>query len=109
MEAAKAAGTAGAAKAVGMAAAKAAARAVAREVVERAGVERVAGVMEEDLEEARVVADSACEQKSVHTSVSLGLREHGKKHERGERWEKEMSLLLQVVVAHLLCDEAEDE
>ena len=51
----------------------------------------------------------ACEQKSVHTSVSLGLREHGKKHERDERWEKEMSLLLQVVVDPLLCDEADDE
>ena len=109
MEAAKAAGTAGVAREVGMAAAMAAARAVAMVVVVRVEVERAVVERAEDLEEARVVADSACEQKSVHTSVSLGLREHGKKHERGEGWEKEMSLLLQVVVDPLLCDEAEDE
>ena len=40
------------------------------------------------------------------TSVSLGSCVHRTRHERDE---KEMSLLLQVVVAHLLCDEAEDE
>ena len=108
-EVAKAAGKVGVAREVGMGAAKAAARAVAMVVVVRVEVERAVVVMEEDLEEARVVADSACEQKSVHTSVSLGLREHGKKHERDERWEKEMSLLLQVVVDPLLCDEADDE
>ena len=62
-------------------------------VASRAGVEK---------------ASKVCEM-SVHRTVSLGLREHGKKHERNERWKKAMSLLLQVVVAHLLCDESDDE
>jgi len=99
----------GVAREVGMAGARAEGGVVARVVVVRVEVERVAVERAEAKVVARVVADSACEQKSVHTSVSLGLREHGKKHERGEGWEKEMSLLLQVVVDPLLCDEAEDE
>ena len=85
---------------------------VEKEAEERVAEKEAAVMVEEEMAVGRAAERAegmACAQKSVHTSVSLGLREHGKKHERDERWEKEMSLLLQVVVDPLLCDEADDE